>query len=237
MKNITISANKNIITILFAAALFLISSDAMAHRPIGIGGEIGLNADQALVVDDIAVSQVAYRKISADMPQLWMAFEAKAGERLDAQLGIPAIDGLENYRPSMAVVGPGLPNNTLPFDIPRGFGAIVFDGNAEEAELFYEPFSDTNSWILGNLELNLPASGQYFVVAYHPDGVDGKLWIALGTLEKFGASDVGKMPEWLKAVRVFHEIEGQAPLINYSYITLLGLFTAATFIVWGILKK
>jgi hypothetical protein len=237
MKHLTMSTNKKIITILFAAALLLLSIDVMAHRPIGIGGEIGLSPDQAIVVEDIAVSQVAYRAISSDMPQLWMAFEGQAGESLDAQLGIPAIEGFENYRPSMAVVGPGLPKNTLPFDIPQGMGAIVLESKVGETEIFYEPFSDTNSLILGNLELNLPVSGQYFVVAYHPDGVEGKLWIALGTLEKFGASDMGKMPEWLKSVREFHEVEGQAPLINYSYVTLLGLFAAATFIVWGIFKK
>ncbi len=212
--------------------------EGWAHRPVGIGGDVGRDLDHAIEIADIDVSQVIYREISATLPQVWMTFEGQAGEFLNIQLGVPEIERLEAYRPSVAVIGPGLPEAGVPFEFPAGLGGQVFTPTeSTQSELFYEPFSDTKSWILGNLQLTLPENGQYFVVAYHPESVEGKLWVALGKREAFGADDVAKMPEWLKAVREFHEVSGQAPLINNAYIVLLGLLTSVAFGAWWILNR
>lgn len=223
--------------VLMALATFIIHVDGWAHRPVGIGGDIGKDLEHAVEVEDITVSQVVYRKISSDLPQVWMTFDGRAGDFLDVQLGIPEIERLETYRPAVAVIGPGLPEVDVPFNFPDGLGGQIFESDTKHPERFYESFSDTHSWILGNLPLTLPEDGPYYVVAYHPENIEGKLWVALGKREVFGAADVANLPEWLKAVREFHEVEGQAPLVNNAYLVLLGVLATIGFATWWIIRK
>jgi len=229
--------NKFRMLLLLILPLMSLHIEANAHRPVGIGGDMGKDLNHAVEIEDIGVSQVIYREISSDLPELWLTFEAQAGEFLDVQLGIPEIERYQTYRPSVAVIGPGLDKASLPFATPENLDSVIFESETDQVELFYEPFSDTNSWILGNLKMTLPETGQYYVVAFHPQQQAGKLWVALGKREEFGASDMVKMPEWLSAVREFHEVGGQAPLINITYAMLLGLIATAGLAVWWVMKQ
>lgn len=48
---------------------------------------------------------------------------------------------------------------------------------------------------------------------------------------------MAKMAEWLSAVREFHEVGAQAPLIDVTYAMLLGLISTAGFAVWRVMKQ
>jgi monofunctional biosynthetic peptidoglycan transglycosylase len=105
------------------------------------------------------------------------------------------------------LLGPGLPDVLLPFEIPKDLGGLVLDTrDAEKPKDFYEPFTGTSSWILREQDVKLPDAGRYYVVAYDPDGKPGKLWAALGRKEAWGAKDMLKMPKIITAVRQFHEV-------------------------------
>jgi monofunctional biosynthetic peptidoglycan transglycosylase len=107
----------------------------------------------------------------------------------------------------MALLGPGLPDVRLPFELPSGLGGLVLDTNKiENPKEFYEPFTGTSSWILREEDVQLPKAGRYYVVAFDPDGKPGKLWAALGRREVWGAKDMLKMPKIITEVRHFHEV-------------------------------
>jgi hypothetical protein len=192
--------------ILVVGLLSCVPSIAWAHRPILSNGS-ARDASTALYISDIDFSQVVYDEVTAQSPQLWLAFDLTEGQSLYFQLGVPVIDRLKDYRPALALVGPGLPEASLPFAVPDGLGAQQFtSAQITEPTEFYEPFSGTSSWILLTETVAVPAAGRYYLVAYDPADQPGKLWVALGQREEFSLSDIAALQEILPKVRQFHEI-------------------------------
>ncbi|MGB9623414.1 MAG: hypothetical protein ACPMAQ_00990 [Phycisphaerae bacterium] len=178
---------------------------ASAHLPLFDDGT-AVDADHALVISDIGLSQVVYHEVKEPAQPLWIAFDAVAGQELYFNPGVPAIDRLKDYRPSFAIVGAGLPAATLPFDIPAGAGAEVFPtAGITDPEYFHEPFSGTDSWILFKKTVTLPQTGRYYLVSYVPSGQAGKFWVAIGKREEFGLDAIATLPQDIARVRAFHE--------------------------------
>lgn len=99
-----------------AFALVACSASAtLGHQPIVSDGS-ATSAASAISLGDVDVSKVVYHEVTGDAPQLWMTFEGTEGQQLYVQLGLPAIERLANDRPSVAVLGPGLPSISLPFE-------------------------------------------------------------------------------------------------------------------------
>ncbi|GMU24074.1 MAG: hypothetical protein AMXMBFR13_41510 [Phycisphaerae bacterium] len=193
-----------------AAGVLFLSGAARAHQPIFPEGAHSDPAN-AVEIEDPTLSQVVYSELSPSAPQLWLTFELEAGQELYVQLGVPAIDRLEGYRPSVAVVGPGLPHASLPFAAPANTGAVVFPAG-DEPELFYEPFTGTESWIRREELVTVSQAGRYYAVAFSPTGQTGKLWVAVGRREEFGLDEIASFGEVLNRVREFHELpEGSSP--------------------------
>jgi hypothetical protein len=192
--------------ILVVGLLSYVPSIAWAHRPILSDGS-ARDAATALCISDVDLSQVVYDEVTAQSPQLWLAFDLNARQSLYFQLGVPVIDRLKDYRPELALIGPGLPQASLPFAVPDGLGAQEFtSAQIAEPTEFYEPFSGTSSWILLTETVTVPAAGRYYLVAYDPAGQPGKLWVALGQREEFSLSEIAALQEILPKVRQFHEI-------------------------------
>jgi hypothetical protein len=181
-------------------------SPADAHRPtFGEGFE---SEDTAFEVEDPDISIVLYKEVTCDDPELWMTYEAEAGFPLYIQLGVPNIYRLADYRPSLVLLHPGLPeaDTDLPFEVPEGFGALVFDAtDRDEPDDFYEPFTATESWVWIEETVTLPESGTGYLVAYDPLGWTGKLWVAVGTVEDFSDVIPAQFGEWMREVNSFHE--------------------------------
>jgi len=196
-------------TVYLNAMVFLTVSSgarvASAHLPILDDGT-AVDAEHALVISDIGLSQVVYHEAKAPVQPLWIAFDAVAGQELYFNPGVPAIDRLKDYRPAFALVGPGLPAATLPFDIPAGDGAEVYPtADITDPEFFHEPFSGTDSWIFFKKTVTLPQSGRYYLVGYVPSGQPGKFWVAIGKREEFGPAALATLPQDIARVRAFHE--------------------------------
>ena len=108
---------------------------------------------------DYQISWAFYARLApANAPQYY-AIEGRAGDRLTANLEVPKIAGLENFRPALAVIGPGLPA----FDAPRGLivpegygGMLVNDSGATPRAQFDEPFSQTSYYRGPQLDVQLP---------------------------------------------------------------------------------
>ena len=201
-----------------------------AHKPASIG-EVYPTFDRALWVEDIDVSQVAYSELTETDRALWLAFDADAGTRLDLSLGVPVSDRLAGYRPSLAVLGPGLPPIELPLEAPPDVGGVAFDTAGIEPRFFHEPFTGTDSWILLEEAVDLPETGTYYVVAWPPGETVDKLWVAIGLRERFGLRDVLSLPAVVRDVRAFHEVNRGASAVA-TVGKLLFLALAVALIAW-----
>lgn len=195
---------------------------ASAHNPIVIGGG-RTTADTAYEIEDVDVSRVAYFERKESQPEIWLTFDAAAGTPLFLQMGVPVIDRYADYRPAMALVGPGLPEADVPFDVPDGCGAVIFPTAGVTPETFYEAFTGTKSWQFPAHELTLATAGRYYVVGYSPEGIDGKFWIASGKREAWGLADILSMPSIMVQVRVFHEVFPLGGLLFWFMLVVLFL--------------
>lgn len=185
---------------------------APAHQPILSDGSAN-SPESAILLRDVQISRVIYHEVTAEAPQVWMAFDVSEPQSLKVTLGVPFIDRLAAYRPAVALIGPGLPPTDLPQGSPAGLGGVVIDTrDVAEPEFFNEPFSGTQSWIVAEQELELPQAGRYYLVAYSPTNEAGKLWVAPGVKEVFSAADFGSLAGDLGDVRAFHEVSAGTAL-------------------------
>jgi hypothetical protein len=202
---------------LFLVGFFLLGSAvAFAHRPLPFG-EIYADPQHALKIEDIHISQVIYYELTPQSPELWLTLDAKQGDQLYVGIGVPVIEELEDYRPSLVLLGPGMPDVDLPFEIPPGLGGVhVEAAKNDEPEVFHEHFTDTRSWVLLREYLSLPETGRYYLVAYSPSGLLAKLWVTVGRKEVYGMSDILGLPGVLREVREFHEEKGNPRWVNVA---------------------
>lgn len=191
--------------ILSLSGPLIFTSVALAHRPTFSAGS-ATDANSAYEIKEPDVSQVVYHELTDDAQHLWLTFQGDKDYMLFVQIGVPVLDRLKDYRPAVVLLGPGLPEVELPFGIPEGLGGKVINtDDVTEPRFFHERFTDTRSWILKEVDVSLPASGRYFLVAYHPTGEPGKVWVSVGKLERFGLGDLLQFREWTIQARRFHE--------------------------------
>lgn len=183
----------------------LIPRLAMAHQPTLSNGTATM-PETAISLDDIQLSRVVYHEVTDDAQQLWLTFDIDKPQSLFITLGLPRIDRLKTFRPAFAVLGPGLPDVDLPFEHPQGAGGLLFlTDDVSNPVVFNEPFSGTTSWILREVDIDLPQAGTYYIMVYVPSSERGKLWIAPGQREEFTLSDILELGGVLGQVRAFHE--------------------------------
>ena len=177
---------------------------AFAHQPF-FPDDYGTPED-SFVVEDEDLSIVLHHNMTCERPEVWLSYEVDAGYELYVQLGLPQLERFEDWRPSVAVVAPGLPDVDVPFDAPEGMGAIVFDtADVAEPDPFFEPFTQTESWVLVETYVTLPESGPAYVVAWDPGHMTGKLWVATGTVEDFSNVSPMEFGSWDKKVNDWFE--------------------------------
>jgi len=192
------------------ALVMLVGFSSWAHKYVPNDGS-HVDAAHALEIADPDLSQVVYHPVTPATAQLWLTVNGSAGQELYMQLGVPVLDRLEEYRPTLVLLGPGLPEIDTPLEVPAGLGGVEFPTADLQAEFFDEHFTGTQSWILFEQDYPLPEAGQYFIAAYHPEGEDGKLWMAVGRREEFGFMDILTFRDVVDAVREFHEVLDERP--------------------------
>lgn len=206
------------------AVVLLVCSSGWAHRLVPNDGTHD-DATSALNVDDPDLSQLFLQELDAENPELWISFHHKPGGGIYFQLGLPDLPASETYRPSVALLAPGFPAAPgLPFDVPEGYGAMVFDSGDAEPELFEEHFTGTDSLILFEETVTSDEDSVFYLVLYHPDGVPGKAWVALGKREAFGVTDILNFAQTVDTVRTFHEVEDERMPLLTRVLVLVSRF-------------
>ncbi|XYH98273.1 hypothetical protein ACMHYB_00455 [Sorangium sp. So ce1128] len=190
----------------FAATLaaFLASASPARARQTFFDYGDHATAEDALEFSDIVLSRIVYSELGCPSRPVWLKLEAAKGETLHVQLGMPALAALRRERPSLALLGPGLPRPArLPFEAPAGVGAQLFSTSTVRAlATIREPATDSRSWLLLARRIEIPESGSYSLVAWSPEGHRVRLWIAVGDEPTEELSNVDDPVERVKA---FHQ--------------------------------
>ncbi|MCC6557799.1 MAG: hypothetical protein IT372_33035 [Polyangiaceae bacterium] len=191
--------------VLAGSGLWALAGEAWAHQPFFDDGT-HTDAAHAFPLPDIEVSRVLYVDVPCPDRPVWLTFEAAAGASLYVQLGTPVMEEIAEYRPSLALVGPGLPAAPpVPWAVPEGLGAVVFSTKENrDPPVFHEPFTQTDSWILLEKTISLEKAGTYYIVAWSDQHTRARLWVATGTREELGPSNVA---DPLGRVKAFHDPE------------------------------
>ncbi|MFC1596837.1 hypothetical protein ACFL5Q_02715 [Planctomycetota bacterium] len=177
------------------------------HRPV-FTKDAAKSPETAILLTEPHVSQVVYREVTEKVPQIWLGFSVPKDFELYIQIGVPVMDRLKEFRPSIVLVGPGLPRQDAPFKIPEGTGVKVFPTTrVKKPRFFHEHFTGTDSWILRSETVSLSKPGRYYLVAHSPTMQTGKLWLSIGKKESFRKEDWKQFPTWRKLIRAFHGIE------------------------------
>jgi hypothetical protein len=164
----------------------LVVPSALAHQPYF--EETDIEAGKPWEIDDATISTALYATLESRNDVDYFSFEGSAQEVILLELTIPQIEGQENFAPTMALMGPGLPDAELPEGVvvPEGGGAWVIEPPPGSPTTFYEPFSRTSYWEQQEERVTLPAGGQYVVAVWHPGGQVGRYTFVIGEKEKLG---------------------------------------------------
>ena len=171
-----------------------------AHIPF-ISHDKHNSAQSSLVVYDIAVSKVIYQKLTDDSPESWISFKANQGEVLYFNLGIPLLEELKDFRPSVGLI---TPSSRTPSVNTLRESEVFPTLDITAPKTFYEPFTKTNSWTFTEHKFDIPTTGNYSLVTYSPKKQVGKVWVSIGKEEQFGPSDWITIPAKIPEIRKFH---------------------------------
>ena len=185
--------------------LLILANMAEAHQPFVVGNQ-AYSEQTAFVVEEPEVSIVVYAQPDCERKEVWLALEGEPGEEVYVELGVPLADSLEGWHPKLALVEEGLENDAS-LELPEGLGGQELLP-LSEPERFDEPFSGTSSWILVKQYVTMPETGPAWVVAYPPEEGVGRLWVAVGEVERFDQEDWERTFDLMDDIRSFHGLDG-----------------------------
>jgi len=159
---------------------------AMAHQPFF--EEEDIKANNPWQIEDPTVSTAVYATLDSPADVDYFTFEVEAGQSILLQMTIPQIEGQEQFAPTMALMGSGLPALELPNLIQTlvGQGGVLLPPPSEPATTFFEPFSRTSYWERQEERVTLPRDGRYVVAVWHDSGEAGRYVFVLGEKEELG---------------------------------------------------
>ena len=223
----------------------MLPASAFGHKLIPTDGT-NIDYESALNIPDPVISWALYEELEDNA--LFYKFVAQKDDRLFSSIVIPKLDDLENFTPSLVLIGPSTfldlvnelkvmdVDKNFDYPIPDGYDAYVFDYNGPiPSKEFYEPFGQVTYWERQEIDLEIEAPGTYYMAVFDKNGSSGKLAVAIGYVEDFSGNDfVTVLPNaWLES-RYFSE--------DYSQLfimvgILLGIFGLIGFGIYRKIKR
>ena len=142
-----------------------------------------------VVADSIENAKAVYARLEPPTEVDVYTFVVAKPVHVHARAFVPLVPGLEQFLPSLAVVGPGLPvtKEKVPFTIPAGYGAVVVKNTppGKKRPVFYEPFSGTEYYDAPAFDQKATIPGTWYVYYWDPYGMGGDYVAILGFRERF----------------------------------------------------
>jgi hypothetical protein len=166
----------------FVIAQLILIVTALAHQPFFEDREFA--ADNPGHIKDPTVSTAFYATLETPTNVDYYEFNGSQDQSILLSITIPQISGQENFTPTMALMGPGLPPGDLPKWVikPQDSGVLILPSPAN-ATSFFEPFSRTSYWTRQEQYAKLPASGSYLVAVWDDKGQTGRYVFVIGDRE------------------------------------------------------
>ncbi len=192
-----------LLRLLIGAVLVLVSTLSMAtrvfaHQPFF--EDIDYTEANPRSIADPTVSTALYGTLSGADDVDYFTFEGRRGQEILVRVDIPQLAGLEQFAPTVALLGPGLPATPVPRKVaqPSGTGAMVIPPPEGKPSTFYEPFTQTTYWTRQVERITLPADGKYWLTIYDPAGKSGRYVLSVGEKEVPGGD-----PQFREKLRRF----------------------------------
>ncbi len=187
-----------------------IINPVMAHRPLFEDKES--TAANPKLIKDPTISTAMYATLETPNDVDYYSFEGRRGETVFLSITIPQIAGQENFAPTMALMGQGLPSSNLPERVekPRNYGSLILPAPAN-ATAFFEPFSRTSYWTRQEQNVTLPENSSYSVAVWDDRGEVGRYVFVIGNKEVPGG-DLAfplKMRDYWKPVAPVSQAKNQ----------------------------
>ena len=188
-------------------AVFLLLPSVAAHVPIS--AQDGETLETAFFIEEPTKSWVIYSELHEATDPQYFAFEMDEGTRIRMLLSIPVYVDPAEFTPSIALMGPGISNSSsMPayLEIPESSGVMIVE--SVSATPAYEGFTPTSFYALIDIDMEAPATGEYYFAVYDPESGEA-FSVALGYVETF------TLAEWLFvpiSVISIHQWNGQSLL-------------------------
>jgi len=152
---------------------------------------------------------------------------------------IPEIERYQNFRPDLALIGPGLENNYAGCDknyinsllkLEAEENIIIVSDDQADPEIFFEPFTQTSYWRRQKFSTAAPAAGTYLLAVFSAEEDQGKYTLAIGRKEIWGLKDLIRMPKIWWDTRIFVEKKNSTYLILAFIIISITSFLVYRFI-------
>lgn len=200
------------VALVLAVCLVLFStSQASAHQPFFEDKDFTAKAPGT--VKDPTVSTALYATLDSPRDVDYVTFDGKRGDSILIGLTIPAIAGQENFSPTVAILGPGLPRvgaAQLPHRVAapttsgsRPAGAVIWHAAPGKPSTFFEPFSRTSYWERQENRITLPADGRYTIAVWSDSCAIGRYTLVVGDREVLGGDPAFpiKLPAYWQPVQ------------------------------------
>ena len=175
-----------------AGAVYLACcAQAVAHVPYF--EESDLSAAQPFMIRDVEQSKAIYAYLESAEDQDPYLLVVSEPVQIYVKVIIPYCASYADFRPSFALIGPGLPapDAELPFNVPQGHGVIVrhdLPAGATRPSM-YEFFSDQFYFEGPVLDIDVTETGNYRVIYWQPEGDGGDYVAIVGRREDFRPED------------------------------------------------
>lgn len=182
------------IVVAMAALLLLLTGarPALAHVPYLEWRD--LTFLRPFTVQDVEQSKAIYGWLETGSDLDFYRFTVTDPVRLYVEALVPVCPEYEQFLPSYAVIGPGLPApaEPLPVPLPDGYGAIVVPNVApgEPRETFYEPFGAKFYYEGPTFDQVISTPGVWSLLFWDPYNMGGDYVAGIGRAERFSPVDI-----------------------------------------------
>lgn len=210
----------------FIFLLVVLSGKLYAHRPLFVKTDI-TELENARAIPDPEISRGIYAELAPGKAHFYQ-FVLQEDQEFFAQMLVPTRPRYKDFRPTLALIGPGLPAPAaeIPFALPPNTGVLILPW--EDKEVFFEPFTQTRYYMARELRRALTA-GTWQLAVYQPEGKGGKYTLAVGEKEQWRIKDIFAFPAIWFRTRWWYS-PGQTIAI------ILAAPALAAFLVWLLLR-
>ena len=198
--------------------LIVLIVPALAHQPFFEEDDLTFSNPEQ--IRDPTISTAIYSTLETQDDVDYYAFEANENQSILLSITIPQITGQDNFAPTMALIGPGLPPGVLPRNISKSedLGLLIIPPPMNSTP-FFEPFSRTSYWTRQEQYVKIPVNGSYLLAVWDEKGEIGRYVFVIGDREVPGgdlAFPIKMKNYWVSVVA--QDNQTRAPQISQDAI-------------------